>query len=189
MTMSEDVWADLLNSDWHDHLGSGRREDRLENPVWLRRFLSGHRLDASGIAAERLVPALRALRGLIRRMADACAVRRAPAREDWGALNAYLDRAPLVRRLTPPQRGLGPKISFVPRAGRLEAILGDIAHAFGAALADGEPSRVKVCGNADCLWVFYDRSRNKSRRWCEATCGNLMKVRRFRERTRREVRS
>lgn len=187
--MSEDVWADLLNSDWHDHLGSGRREDRLEDPAWLRRFLAGHRLDASGIAAERLVPALRGLRGLIRGMADACAVRRAPAPGDWEILNAYLDRAPLVRRLTPPLRGHGPKLSFAPRAARLDAILGDIAHAFGAALADGEPSRVKVCGNADCLWVFYDRSRNKSRKWCEATCGNLMKVRRFRDQRRRGARA
>ncbi len=180
--MSEDVWADLLNSDWHDHLGSGRREDRLEDPAWLGRFLANHHLDTSGIPAGRLVPALRALRVLMRRMADAYAARRAPAPGDWKALNAYLDRAPLSRRLTPPARGLRPALSFVSRAGRLDALLGDIAHAFGEALADGEPSRVKICGNADCLWVFYDRSRNRSRKWCEATCGNLMKVRRFRSR-------
>jgi predicted RNA-binding Zn ribbon-like protein len=182
--MSEDVWADLLNSDWHDHLGSGRREDRLENPAWLERFLANHRLDASGIPPERLVPALRALRVLMRRMADAYAAHRAPAPGDWAALNAALDRAPLSRRLTPPKRGLRPSLSFVPRAGRLDALLGEIAHAFGAALADGEPSRIKICGNADCLWVFYDRTRNRSRKWCEATCGNLMKVRRFRSRKR-----
>ncbi len=187
--MSDDVWADLLNSDWHDHLGSGRREDRLENPAWRERFLASHRLDASGIPSERLISSLRALRGLIRRMAEACAARRAPVPEDWAALNAYLDRAPLSRRLTPPSRGLRPKLSFVSRAGRLDAVLGDIAHAFGAALADGEPSRVKVCGNADCLWVFYDRSRNRSRKWCESTCGNLMKVRRFREQRRRGSKS
>lgn len=180
--MSPDVWADLLNSDWHDHLGSGRREDRLESPVWLGRFLAAHRLDASGIPAERLIRALRGLRGLMRRMADAFAARRAPSVEDWEALNVYLDRAALSRRLTPPPRGLRPKLSFIPRTGRLDALLGDIVHAFGTALAGGDPSRVKVCGNADCIWVFYDRSRNNSRKWCEPTCGNLMKVRRFRSR-------
>ena len=182
--MSEDVWADLLNSDWHDHLGSGRREDRLENPAWRERFLESHGLDASGIPAGRLVPALRGLRGLMRRMADAYAARRTPAAADWEALNAHLDRAPLARRLTPPLRGSKPRLSYIPRAGRLEALLGDVAYAFGAALAEGEPSRIKICGNKDCLWVFYDRSRNSSRKWCEATCGNLMKVRRFRTRQR-----
>jgi len=116
----------------------------------------------------------------MRRMADGFAAHRAPTPEDWKALNVYHDRAPLSRRLTPPSLGLRPKLTFIPRAGRLEALLGDIAHAFGALLADGEPSRVRVCGNVDCLWAFYDRSRNNSRKWCEPTCGNLMKVRRFR---------
>ena len=115
-------------------------------------------------------------------MADAYAARRAPAAADWETLNAYLDRAPLSRRLIPPARGLRPRLTFVPRSGRLESLLGEIAGAFGSALAEGEPSRVKICGNTDCLWAFYDRSRNKSRKWCEATCGNLMKVRRFRSR-------
>jgi len=34
-------------------------------------------------------------------------------------------------------------------------------------------------------WAFYDESKNRSRRWCSAAeCGNLIKVRRFRERQR-----
>ncbi len=38
-----------------------------------------------------------------------------------------------------------------------------------------------------CGWVFYDRSKNRSRKWCEqATCANLMKVRRFRQRHRHQ---
>ncbi len=35
----------------------------------------------------------------------------------------------------------------------------------------------------DCLEAFYDRSRNRSRIWCDmADCGNLAKVRTHRER-------
>ncbi|HAT18121.1 MAG TPA: hypothetical protein DCS76_10030 [Gemmatimonadetes bacterium] len=38
-----------------------------------------------------------------------------------------------------------------------------------------------------CLWLFIDKSRNRSRRWCDmADCGNQAKVRRFRERARAE---
>jgi predicted RNA-binding Zn ribbon-like protein len=40
---------------------------------------------------------------------------------------------------------------------------------------------LKICGNRLCRWVFADRSRNRSRRWCDmAACGNRAKVARHR---------
>ena len=33
------LWAELINSDWHDYRGGGGREDRIENPKWLSQFL------------------------------------------------------------------------------------------------------------------------------------------------------
>jgi predicted RNA-binding Zn ribbon-like protein len=46
-------------------------------------------------------------------------------------------------------------------------------------------SRLKVCGNSECRWVFYDRSRNRQGLWCEmAVCGNRLKNRAFRARQR-----
>jgi predicted RNA-binding Zn ribbon-like protein len=39
---------------------------------------------------------------------------------------------------------------------------------------------VKVCADDDCGWVFLDRSRNRTRRWCStADCGNRNRVRRY----------
>lgn len=44
-------------------------------------------------------------------------------------------------------------------------------------------SRVKICSGDGCGWLFLDTSKNKSRQWCDMKdCGNLAKVRRFRER-------
>lgn len=44
-------------------------------------------------------------------------------------------------------------------------------------------SRVRHCASDSCGWLFVDRSRNRSRRWCEMSdCGNREKVRRFRRR-------
>jgi predicted RNA-binding Zn ribbon-like protein len=49
----------------------------------------------------------------------------------------------------------------------------------------GSWSRLKVCGNPECRWVFYDRSRNQQGHWCEmAACGNRLKNRAFRARRR-----
>ena len=51
-------------------------------------------------------------------------------------------------------------------------------------LSDAEPI-VKECSSETCDWLFIDRSRNRSRRWCDMRdCGNRAKVRRFYERHR-----
>ncbi|MFS0674891.1 CGNR zinc finger domain-containing protein [Ornithinibacillus sp. 179-J 7C1 HS] len=40
--------------------------------------------------------------------------------------------------------------------------------------------RVKQCEGDACGWLFFDTSRNRSRRWCSmADCGNRAKARRF----------
>lgn len=43
-------------------------------------------------------------------------------------------------------------------------------------IAMPEPDRLKICPN--CGWLFIDRSKNKSRAWCDMTvCGNRAKAR------------
>ncbi len=47
------------------------------------------------------------------------------------------------------------------------------------------PARTRVCANAECGWLFIDRSKGGQRRWCDmATCGNAEKSRRHQERKR-----
>jgi len=55
-------------------------------------------------------------------------------------------------------------------------------------VARPEPERLKICPN--CHWLFLDRSRNRSRAWCDmAVCGNRAKASRHYHRTREEPRS
>jgi hypothetical protein len=50
---------------------------------------------------------------------------------------------------------------------------------------DGTWARFKECGGEDCRSVFWDRSKNRSGRWCTMKdCGNRAKVRAYRERER-----
>jgi predicted RNA-binding Zn ribbon-like protein len=50
---------------------------------------------------------------------------------------------------------------------------------------DGTWARLKVCANSECLWAFYDRSRNQQGNWCDmAVCGNRLKNRQLRARRR-----
>jgi hypothetical protein len=60
-----------------------------------------------------------------------------------------------------------------------------LAIAFLAEL-DGSWSRFKECSSPTCRAVFWDRSKNRSGRWCTMKdCGNRAKVRAYRERERR----
>ena len=62
----------------------------------------------------------------------------------------------------------------------LERPLWDIARSAADLLTSGDHDRVKECASATCEWVFLDRSRNRSRRWCDMSdCGNRAKARRF----------
>jgi len=47
-------------------------------------------------------------------------------------------------------------------------------------LSHGDVSRVKEClGAHDCGWLYYDTSRNRTRRWCSMEgCGSRVKMRR-----------
>ncbi|CAN7164543.1 CGNR zinc finger domain-containing protein [Pararhizobium sp. LjRoot255] len=49
-----------------------------------------------------------------------------------------------------------------------------------------EPERLKICPN--CQWLFLDRSRNRSRTWCDMTvCGNRAKASRHYQRQKKEL--
>ena len=57
-------------------------------------------------------------------------------------------------------------------------------------LTEGDLARVKQCPGADdCGWLFYDTSRNGTRRWCSMEgCGSRMKMRRHYARHRQRAR-
>jgi len=67
----------------------------------------------------------------------------------------------------------------------LERPLWEIASSAADVLTSAELDRVKECASDTCEWVFLDRSRNRSRRWCDMSdCGNRAKARRFQAKTR-----
>jgi predicted RNA-binding Zn ribbon-like protein len=65
-----------------------------------------------------------------------------------------------------------------------------IARAAADLLAsDEDRARLRECASETCAWIFVDRSKNGSRRWCSMSdCGNRAKVRAFRERQARKTR-
>ena len=53
-----------------------------------------------------------------------------------------------------------------------------VAHAAAGLLVSDDLRRIKRC--AGCPWLFLDRSRNHSRRWCDmGDCGTVEKMQRY----------
>jgi predicted RNA-binding Zn ribbon-like protein len=74
----------------------------------------------------------------------------------------------------------GPRWHWPDRSRDLARPLWPVARSAFTVIEDADPRRLKLCPGADCGWVFLDRSKNNSRRWCDmAVCGNREKARRF----------
>lgn len=100
-----------------------------------------------------------------------------PAIEDLAVLNGELPRLRLGADLA---------LGWDDSPERLDAFLGAIVQAAVELASRAEQrSRVRLCEAPDCVWLFYDTSRNRSRRWCDMRqCGNRMKARRHYARER-----
>ncbi len=80
-------------------------------------------------------------------------------------------------------RFAGAEATVVPRGDAVDGALAKLAMVVRDAMLSGEWGRLKACPDEECQWAFYDRSRNRSRTWCNMQdCGNRAKVRAFRAR-------
>jgi predicted RNA-binding Zn ribbon-like protein len=127
--------------------------------------------------AAQLLERTLALRENIHAIASALAQDRPPSPSDVKDLTRVhaecLGRAQLVLHNS----------AFVwawdPKEAPIESILGPIALSALVLLTQTDLSRIKRCGGDHCGWLFFDTTKNKSRRWCEMeVCGNRAKQKR-----------
>lgn len=104
-----------------------------------------------------------------------------PAEDDLALLNTELSHALAHLRLQPDGASL--HWAWAPAGNAPDSLLWPIAASAAALLAGDELDRVRKCAKEGCGWLFIDRSKNRSRRWCDMKeCGNVVKVRRYRAR-------
>lgn len=130
-------------------------------------------------AANRALRDARRLRETIYRVYSAIASRTpAPAR-DVDELLAMHAGTLAHASLRPGRRG-----TFAARWPARDRILGPVAEAAVELLRHGPLEKVKECPS--CGWLFLDRSRSGTRRWCSMdTCGTRDKMRRYRRQATR----
>jgi predicted RNA-binding Zn ribbon-like protein len=175
------VSLDLINSFYSDHRGSGLFFDDLDNSAWLIAFLTHWRLTAECPPDALAKAMLVTLRALMREMMESIVQGGSPGDLAIAELNNFMALAPATRRL---QR-VEVTLRIAPDLTGWPVIATFAAESLAFLLTETPAARFKQCANPDCNWLFIDHSHNSSRRWCrEWACGNLIKVRRFRERAK-----
>jgi len=138
-------------------------------------------------AAGRALTRARELRELVYRVFHAVAAGTSPADADVSSLNAELGRVLPHARVI--RKDDGYEWSWSGEQVSLERVLWPVVRSAAELLVSPDHADVRECASETCSWLFIDRSRRRSRRWCSMkTCGNRDKVRRFYERQRHDAR-
>jgi len=151
--------------------------------------ISGKQAVALRAAGERSAEAARGVWSRAIRLREALAGAllaktevRAPADGDLRLIEKEYARTAPCARLAPSDEGFRWTLEADEE---LDSALRPVIESAVALMTSERMKRLRRCGNSTCYWLFVDETKNRSRRWCEmASCGNLMKVRRHRERHR-----
>ncbi len=154
--------------------------DRLTTVEQLDAFLRDWRWTGSRTGDDAELQAVRQLRTRLRSWwtlneADAVA-----------AVNAELAQAQAVPQLV-DHDGWGWHLHATPSEAPLATRMAvEAAMAFVDLVRAGELDRLGICAAPDCDDVVVDLSKNRSRRYCEGSCGNRAAVAAYRQRRRAE---
>lgn len=154
--------------------------DALASPELGQEWLGQSGLPGAGARPsvdelERLVSLREAVRGLLRANNTGAP----PPPDGLAALNRAASQTRFGLRFD----GEGGEI--VAAAGGIDAAVAELLAIIHESMRAGNWPRLKVCYAHDCVWAFYDHSRNRSATWCRMEeCGNREKARTYRERQR-----
>jgi predicted RNA-binding Zn ribbon-like protein len=151
---------------WHARpRADGPDHDHLASPADALRWLVDHGVGVpGGLPTEAQLRSLAAIRELVRGLVDD------PSADLGPDVRERLDRAAF--RVVPPD-------TVVAAAPGWDGFADDLLLPMLDVVAHRE--LVRRCANPLCRFTFLDRSRNRSRRWCDPRgCGNRIRVRRHR---------
>lgn len=166
---------EFLNSGWY--CTHETCADPLLDPSWLHAFCETWGFPYDGLSpcdALALVAYRERLDPLVRSLAE----RKTLTEEELDELNRCLALGRAQPKLVASEKGL--TLQEVPCGSVLAWMEHRIARSLAELAADSQLERLKLCGNPACGWVFFDESKNRSRKWCDNTCASLMKVRKHR---------
>ncbi|MDQ3981643.1 MAG: CGNR zinc finger domain-containing protein [Actinomycetota bacterium] len=165
------VAVNLVNS-----LGSTSGYEKLRTPADLRELLDAQGLEGYGPVDEADLEPLRALRPRLRAIFEAPTDGEAAAR-----INELLAESGAAPQMT-DHDGKWHLHYAADDAPLVDRIAAAAAMGIATVILHWGWERLGVCDAADCADVFVDTSRNRSRRYCDASCSTRTNVAAFRAR-------
>ena len=137
-------------------------------------------------ASEKVLKHAIELREAIYRIFSAVAADGRPNEGDLSILNRDLAKTMAQSRIIPIKDGFTWDIKG--NKDELDWMLKPIVRSAAELLTSDDLDRVKECADDQgCGWLFVDRSKNRSRRWCDMKdCGNRAKAKRFYKRKQKK---
>jgi predicted RNA-binding Zn ribbon-like protein len=179
-TLSPYLCLDFVNSRFTDHTGTGEVHDRLAMLRFQEWFADRAGVTVQGPPEPETYRRLVEIRALLRKLLQSQA---APDARALARINGLLGSSPARIRLTAKDGGVDLDVTW---GIGWDAVIAAVLYSYGGLLAKRQPQRLRCCASPHCTFLFYDESRNGSRRWCDpAMCGNLHGVREHRRRQRR----
>jgi len=132
-----------------------------------------------GKAATRALNRAVELRECLFRIFSSVVAGAKPGERDLPTFNGYLAEANSHLQLK--TWGKGFRLAWAEeQEAPLDSVLWPIARSASELLTSDDLQYLRECDDDTCRWMFVDRSKNHSRRWCDMkVCGNRVKARKF----------
>jgi predicted RNA-binding Zn ribbon-like protein len=162
-------------SSFHDLIHWGQKTGILleQDADTLLRNAADHPAEAENVLKQAIE-----LREALYRIVSSVVQGVTPFKKDLSMMNKRLSRAMSHANIVKTETGFS--WNFDDHTTAFDWILNPIIRSAAELLVSEELKKLKTCADPTCGWVFLDKSRNNSRRWCDMKdCGNRAKANRF----------
>ncbi len=171
---------EIVNSSWYSTHQAF--EDPLKNTEWILKLADKYHINSlpapNKDEMEKLFEMRSAFTGLFIKVVEGKKLEDS----DIKLVNSYMSDIWFYRQLQVEKGDY--RLFDTPSINNWSWFMAEIAVSFSRLCSSETVINLKICQNPECRWFFIDESKSGNRKWCDDTCSNLMKVRRFRQKQR-----
>jgi|LGVE01.1.fsa_nt_gb predicted RNA-binding Zn ribbon-like protein len=176
----KDLCIEYVNSKWY--ITHEIKSDPFDDEQWWITFCDKWKLPIPNIESQEVMSKLRQLRFIIEGLINEITISHTLTEKHLKTLNNYLTSLPFNYELIKEDKTF--ELDVKMNHDHTETLYVSVVMSVIKLITEFDLLRVKCCNNPECNWFFYDKSKNQSQKWCDSTCANLMRVRKFRTKSR-----
>ncbi len=177
VTQMDLMCLEFVNSEWY--ISHKSYNDPLKNVEWLNEFAVKWnikiKVPPTKMELKRIIDMRTCFRTILLKEIEAENI----TDTDLELINGYLSDVKFHRKIRKENDQY--RVYQLPEKEDWSWFIAEIAASLSQLVSSGDIKMLKVCQNPECKWFFIDESKSRSRKWCDDSCANVMKVRRFRQ--------